>query len=230
MTGPGELVAAPPSGALASLDSGRATLSADETDLTVEVPGGSLTARAGGNGTSTGVRMASGNAAVAVRRGSTTLHGRADSYVLRDGENGTLRADGIIDVTGRAPARAHIAITAGAGGTIHDVVGSVAVQIRFAEACPGEGVVEVARGSSFRTPTARSFGTGAANVLLSPGSHRYRVRCSSEGSPAAAVAAQGTLSVRRDSGRQPLPRHPSRNYVDCDGRRYTILYQNILPI
>jgi hypothetical protein len=36
--------------------------------------------------------------------------------------------------------------------------------------------------------------------------------------------------VRRDSGRQALPRRPSRNFVDADGRRYTLLYQNILPI
>jgi hypothetical protein len=36
--------------------------------------------------------------------------------------------------------------------------------------------------------------------------------------------------VRRDSGRQRLPRRPSRNVVDTDGRRYTLLYQNILPI
>jgi hypothetical protein len=151
--------------------------------------------------------------------------------VLREGDEGTLRADGTLDVSGgRPPARAHVALAAGSSGTIHDVGGAVAVQIRFGEQCPGEGVVELARGRSFRTPAMRSFGTGHANILVPPGGHRYRVRCSSEGTPGSAVAAEGSLSVRRDSGRQPLPRRPSRNFIDTDGRRYTILYQNVLPI
>jgi hypothetical protein len=76
----------------------------------------------------------------------------------------------------------------------------------------------------------RSFGTGNANVGLSPGANRYRLRCASGGSETGGTVAQGTLIVRRDSGGQQLPRRPSRNVVDTDGRRYTLLYQNILPI
>jgi hypothetical protein len=76
----------------------------------------------------------------------------------------------------------------------------------------------------------RSFGSGAANIAVTPGSNRYRVRCSSGGTPEATTAASGTLSVRRDTGRQRLPRRPPRNVVDTDGRRYTLLYQNLLPI
>jgi hypothetical protein len=35
--------------------------------------------------------------------------------------------------------------------------------------------------------------------------------------------------VARDSGVQPLPRGAPRTTVDADGRRYTVLYQNLLP-
>jgi hypothetical protein len=229
-TGPGEVVVGPGSGALVSISAGRGSADASTVDVTVDVPGGSFVARGGGNGTQSTVAVTGGNATVNSRRGSVELRGRTDRYTLRDSDTGTIRADGALDVTGRAPARAHVAIPAGASATIHDPSGTVAVQITFEGACSGEGSVEVGRGGSFRRPSARSFGTGRANVLLSPGSHRYRVRCSSAGTSESGAAATGTISVRRDSGSQALPRRPSRNTVDADGRRYTILYQNILPI
>jgi len=232
MTGPGTVAVGLPSGAIAKVESGRASVDASGTDVTVEVPGGSFITNGEGTGAQSSVRVASnGSATVASRRGLVTLQGRSESYGVRDGDSGIIRGDGVLDITGRAPARAHMAVTAGASATIHFPSGTVAVQVRYGENCGGgEGVVEVARGGSYRRPQMRSFGSGKANIAVSPGANRYRLRCASGGSPTGGAVAQGTLIVRRDSGRQQLPRRPSRNVVDTDGRRYTLLYQNILPI
>jgi hypothetical protein len=241
LTGAGEATVGGAGGALAAVSGGRVTANASTADAIVQVPGGAIVARAGGGGgraeirlrggsaeaeVGAEIRLRGGSAEAEVGRGAAELRGTAESLVLRSGESGTLRGDGTIETENRSPARAHIAITAGSSIIVHDPDAPTSVRIRFASNCPGEGVVEVGRGAR----GARSFGTGQANILVSPGSHRYRVRCAVEGAPTGDAVAEGTINVRRDSGRAQLPRRASRNVVDADGRRYTILYQNLLPI
>ncbi len=232
VTGPGAVTVGPSAEVLMRVGDGRAAVSAGETDVKVEVPGGAFVTHGSDAGASSSAHVANnGNATVASRRGTVTLQGRSESYSIRDGDSGIIRGDGVLDITGRAPSSAHMAVSAGASATIHYPGGTVNVQVQFGEKCGGgEGVVEVARGGSYRRPQMRSFGNGKANISVSPGANRYRLRCASGGSPTGDAVAQGTLIVRRDSGRQQLPRRPSRNVVDTDGRRYTLLYQNILPI
>jgi hypothetical protein len=230
ITGPAELTIGGAAGMLASIESGRATASASAVDALLGVPGGVVSARGGAGGSQLEMRLVGGNAVVRVRRGQSDLRGTRESHALRTAETGTLTSDGTIDAESRPPPRAHIALPAGTSATLHDPQGSVAVRIEFGNACPAEGVVEVAQGRSFRRPVMRSFGTGAANILVQPGAGNYRLRCSTGGAPTGNAVAEGTLSVRRDSGRTQLPRRPSRNVVDTDGRRYTLLYQNLLPI
>ena len=222
VTGPGELTVGGPGDSVARLTRGRAQSAADEADLPVAVPGGFVIASAGGGRVDLGVR--GGDAEVKATRGRAALRGTADSYTLRTGQTAVLRENGTIDARGRAPARAHIALPAGTSATLHDPSGPVAVKIRFADQCPEEGMVELSRG------TMRSYGVGQANILVPVGRHAYQVRCSSNGNPSGGSVASGTLTVRRDSGRAPLPVRAQRNVVDADGRRYTVLYQNILPI
>lgn len=226
IVGSGEATIGGAGGALAAVSGGRVTANGSTSDAIIGVPGGAIVARAGGGGGRAEIRMRGGAATVEVGRGAAELRGSADSLVLRSGETGTLRADGTIETENRTPARAHIALSAGSSAVIHDPDAPTSVRIRFAGSCPAEGVVEIGRGAR----GARSFGAGQANILVPPGSHRYRVRCVTEGSPTGDAVAEGTISVRRDSGRSAPPRRPSRNVVDTDGRRYTLLYQNLLPI
>jgi len=228
--GEGEATVGAEGGALAQLGSGRASLSADDQDVVLAVPGGAVVGRGGAGASRVDVRLRGDAAVVSVQRGSAELRGTEDTHTLRTGQNGTLLANGTVDSASRPPARAHMAIQAGGSATIHDPQTPVAVRIQFGSVCPGEGLVELAGGSSFRRPAMRSSGAGAANIAVSPGSNRYRVRCSTGGTPGEAIAASGSLTVRRDTGRQQLPRRPPRNVVDTDGRRYTVLYQNLLPI
>src|SRR5690606_36032032 len=101
--------------------------------------------------------------------------------------------------------------------------------IRFADACAGEGIVEVSSRPRFTGEVVWSKGTGSASVLLAARTHHYRVRCVSEGEVEDTVRARGTIRVMRDDGTRPLPTRPPENVVDADGRRYTVLYQNRLP-
>jgi hypothetical protein len=214
---------------LVRMASGRATIESTERNVVLGVPGGLITGRASAGGGRSEVQLRRQNAHVNSRAGAVELRSPIDNYTARQGQSGILNADGSIEVEDRAPTRVHLAVAAGASAIIHDVNLPVAVRVRFDGVCSGEGVVEVARGASFTRPRARSFGNGGANVALPQGANRYRVRCSVGGTPKDEVAAEGLLTIRRDSGRAPLPPGATHNFVDTDGRPYTIYYQNHLP-
>lgn len=225
--GPAELELTGSEERFVTLSTGRAQANATAAPLGIGVPGGTVVGRPGGPGSASEIGLRRGSAEVQLNRGSAELRGSTgERYVLRSGQRATLTSAGKIDAENRAPARAHLALPAGASASIHDPSTPVAVQLRFPSACPGEGVIEVGRGLA----GLRSFGTGSANIALRPGRHRYTLKCSENGTPKGSAVASGTLTVLRDSGRSRLPIRPPRNVVDTDGRRYTLLYQNLLPV
>jgi hypothetical protein len=57
----------------------------------------------------------------------------------------------------------------------------------------------------------------------------YRVRCITNDQIEETPAAKGTIRVIPDRGMAPIPKRAPKNTVDADGRRYTVLYQNLLP-
>jgi hypothetical protein len=61
------------------------------------------------------------------------------------------------------------------------------------------------------------------HVRLPAGQFAYRLLC------AGAPSGHGSLTLRTDSAVAPLPRKPPHNRLDADGRRYTVLFQNLLP-
>jgi hypothetical protein len=67
---------------------------------------------------------------------------------------------------------------------------------------------------------------GSATVLvrLSAGSHAFRILCAKR------VVQQGTLRVQRDLATMELPNSAQRLDIEPDGRRYTVRYQNVLPV
>jgi hypothetical protein len=228
--GPGEFVAAPESGALMATDRGRVSFeaTADGTHVRIAVPGGVLVAKADQpKGSRGAARVSRGGSAVRTERGVVDVEGTRGTEPLTSGETATLRADGIVEFeAGRGPERADFFIPAGESAILRDPRPPTALGFRFGGKCTSEGVVELVRRGRVR---ASSKGKGAANLLLPRGGHRYRVRCMEGGSPGETVA-DGTLRVVRDSGRARVPRSPPPTLVDTDGRRYTVLYQNLLPV
>src|SRR5581483_1077060 len=72
-------------------------------------------------------------------------------------------------------------------------------------------------------------GPAAAVVALAAGTYAGRVRCvDAQGRPGDPKPT-GTLRVVRDSGAQTVPRTAPHDFVDADGRHYSVLYQNLLP-
>jgi hypothetical protein len=130
--------------------------------------------------------------------------------------------------TEEGPARAHLQVPAGESFTVRDARAPTHIGVRFGDRCPGGGVVELlSRGGAVRTAVR---GEAAANLRVPPGRHTYRLRCTApDGSGRTRVAAEGTVRVVRDPGLAPLPRTPPTTMMDMDGRRYTVLYQNLLP-
>jgi hypothetical protein len=88
--------------------------------------------------------------------------------------------------------------------------------------CDAEAVLEVR--------DQRVRGRSRVGVSLPAGRHDYSLRClHADGTLAEEPAATGRIRVLRDAGRTPLPLRPPTNVVEADGRRYTVMYQNLLP-
>jgi hypothetical protein len=61
-------------------------------------------------------------------------------------------------------------------------------------------------------------------LRLPAGRHRLRVLCGAD------VARESQIVVKRDAAKLELPKRAQSVRVEADGRRYTVLYQNLLPI
>ena len=85
--------------------------------------------------------------------------------------------------------------------------------------CAGATVLEV--GSKKR----ETIGQGSVSASVTAGAQRYRLRCDAETTP----FAEGTLTILADAGSRRLSSSAPVNRIDADGRRYTIMYQSLLP-
>jgi ferric-dicitrate binding protein FerR (iron transport regulator) len=209
--------------ALVSATSGGVSFESGGGEVHIAVPGGVIVARAGSS---------QGEAAVEARRGTEvralrgTLEVRSEdgtTQVIETGESARLQRGGEVERELVVPARPHFFVEAGASFTVRDPRPPSAIGLRFGGKCSGAGVVEI-RGIS-----GGANGTGSANVSLPAGRYAYALRCvAAEGTLGPSVA-DGTVRVMRDPGRTLLARVPPATVVDTDGRRYTILYQTLLP-
>jgi hypothetical protein len=109
---------------------------------------------------------------------------------------------------------------AGAGDSLilHDPHPPTAVGFNTSR-CAGTAVLEL--GVKLR----QTVGVGTVSAAFPAGAQRYRLRCDTEGQP----FAEGTISVLADAGSRRLSGAAPTNRIDADGRRYTILYQSLLP-
>ncbi len=219
-------------GALIDVQSGNVnSIVAEQEPTKVGVPGGQLTvvSRRGGSAARLSVARRSGQASIRVTRGFVDVGSGNQSERLAIGETAKLDKGGKLTIANRAPNASDIAIQAGETAVLHDRRGRTAVRIRFADSCPSEGRVEVSsRRNSFSQKRSVAEGVGSARVWADRGANYYRVLCLADGKPAG-KSMSGRLYVRRDAGMARLPKKPAHNRVDADGRRYNILYQNLLP-
>ncbi len=199
------------------LRQGTVRLDAADGVLRLATGGGQVLARPQAEAS---VRLKRGTATVRALRGRVVLEGR-QRVQLGPGEEARLLADGRVELPERAVDRFHLVVPPGERFTVRIARPPVAVGFRVGAKCDEVASVELLRG---RRVTARAHGRDVVGLLVPAGSYRYRVRCSD-----GRTVAEARLRVVRDAGRAPLPRTPPSTLVDADGRRYVVLYQNLLP-
>ena len=132
------------------------------------------------------------------------------------------RADGaappIADSRQSGPALADLVAAPGDSLIVHDPHPPTAVAF-VTSRCAGLAVLEL--GSKKR----ETVGSGKVSAAFPAGAQRYRLRCDADAKP----FAEGTISVIHDAGSRRLSLSAPVNRIDTDGRRYTILYQSLLP-
>ena len=230
-TGAAEFVVGAPGQPMINSVSGQMDIHATEEPVSIEVPGGVITAQQRrGDGSKARVDVKRGTAWVRAQRGLIDVAGKNGiEDTLQIGEALVLKRDGTTTVEGRAPATTDFALASAENATIHAPRLPVTVAIPFPEACSSEGVVETSPRANFRSRVTIAKGTGRANILIRNGALYYRVRCIHDGVLQKDASAHGRLRVIRDNATQPLPKQASSSPVDADGRRYRVLYQNRLP-
>jgi hypothetical protein len=206
----------------ATVRAGKAAAALSEAGQRLAVPGATI-GRSGASPAGANVDVTSKITTLTATRGAVDVIGAAGKMTLQRGESVTIGRDGTIDMLYDVPDYYDLQVDAGESFTVHDPKGTTAIRVAWGARCGGDGDVEIARGGDF-AGARRSGGATGANLMVPSGSWRYRVKCDD-----GQVAASGSISVRRDDGRRPLPAKPGTNPVDADGRDYRVVYQNLIP-
>ena len=198
---------------------GRVTVDRTVGETVINVPGGSIAVRADGSTAEVAVD-ANRASHLHVRQGTALVQSATGSDEINVSEVVRLDAQGRMQVDGRGPETADLSVTAGESFVVHDPTPPTALEVKFPTTC-GQGARLRIGASRFVVPRRTSEGTAIAN--FTPGTHRYAVLC------AGAAETVGSIQITRDPGTADLPRLAPATTVDVDGRKYTILYQNLLP-
>ena len=220
---PGRYVVGGEAGALVKASAGRVEVEATTEDVTVGVPGGVIIAKTGPEVRSrVDAVVAAKETKVTVRQGQAEVHGGGAPETLRAGESATVKPRGGAVVVGRGPERPDFTVRAGESLLVRDPRPPTAVGFDFSSVCPAAAVVSQSNGPAVR-------GEHKAALSFGPGRHDYAVHCIGPDGVEEKPAATGAVTVATDSARAAIPRLPPSTVVDADGRRYTVLYQNLLP-
>lgn len=218
LVGAGRFVVGEGEGALVTANAGKVELDATSDDVLVAVPGGIIVAKSGGSRVA--VDVGAGGTKATVLRGEAEVRGKTTES-LRAGEGAAVNTKGAVALSGRGPDRADFFATAGESLVIRDPRPPTALGFDFSSVCSGPALV--ARGD------VSARGDKRAALFFPPGVHNYTVRCIGPDGLEEKPAATGVVTVVADAARAELPRLPPSTVVDMDGRRYTVLYQNLLP-
>jgi len=119
----------------------------------------------------------------------------------------------------RGPERIDFAAAAGQSLVIHDPRPPTAIGFSTGK-CSGTALLQLGQGHKSDT-----IGEATVHASFPAGSNRYRLFCAGTDK----AVAEGTVTVLHDAGNRRLPSSPPATRIDTDGRRYTVLYQNLLP-
>jgi len=209
---------------------GRVMLASPTPGSRIDVPGGSIVLMAAGaGGVQAQVTVDRRTARVVSNQSQLELRGRAGTAVVGAGETGTLDVTGAAATESSSPSVADLTVPAGESSVVHSLRGKAAVRIRLDGVCGGDAVVEWISGAANRTTFVHGQNGPAAILPLGSGPHKYAVRCVDPSGLRGPSQTSGTISVARDGGEAPLPRTAPMDSIDADGRRYSVLYQTLLP-
>jgi hypothetical protein len=123
--------------------------------------------------------------------------------------------------TSAGPGDVSLGLTASA--TIFDPRPPTAVGVDVGATCPNGGELSL-RG---RKPIAIEQ---QQTLSLGPGAYDYKLACLDGQGRSAGAPLRGTLHVVRNPGTAQLLRSAPKNSIEADGRTYTIMFQNLLPV
>ncbi|MFT3923472.1 MAG: FecR domain-containing protein [Myxococcales bacterium] len=212
--------------ALVEARTGDLTLVADQQDLQVLVPGGSIVVRGGKGGSEAVVSIGEDDANIALKKGAASVDILGMQRELEAGEQHKWEnpnAEGAEKPIVAEATYFNLGTRAGESFVLHAPEVPAAVHFDFGGRCPGEGVIELTG------PRTRTRGKGAANVVIPAIATPYTLRCFDESGGLGKVVARGTVQVLNDAGTRRLPAKAPTSFVEADGRTYTIYYQNQLP-
>jgi len=226
LQGAGEFVVGG-SKSLVEARSGQVVVERSTRDVVIQVPGGSITIRSDGDSQGAGSLSVGKNGVsdLSVRAGVADVTSDDGSERIRAGEQLVLASDGTIEIHGRGPGIADLSINPGESIVVHDPSPPTAVEIQVEKVCPNGGRIELGQ----HRISAASGNAERAIAVLQRGRHGYDIRCKKDDGFDRRAAASGVIQILRDEGIATLPRSAPTNFVDTDGRKYTIMYQNLLP-
>lgn len=127
---------------------------------------------------------------------------------------------------GRGPARVDLLVGIGESLVIHDPRPPTAIGVPTSGRCPGGALLTIDGG---RAHSQETTGEAQVSAALGPGSHRYVVRCLDAKGERGNKLGEGSIAVLADGGSRQLAKTAPATDVETDGRRYTVLYQSLLP-
>jgi hypothetical protein len=116
-----------------------------------------------------------------------------------------------------------LVIALGASATIYDPKPPTAIAIDARASCPNGALL------SMQGRPATPIETDQV-MLLAPGAHDYKLICLDAQGRSTGQSTRGTLHVLHNPGTAQLPSSAPKNSIETDGRTYTIMFQNLLPV
>jgi hypothetical protein len=216
----GQYVIAPRAGVLVEATEG-SLAAGSEVVVRIAVPGGEIVVAPSGL---VNVSLGKGGTLLDVKDKEASIESGGEPQQIRAGQRATLTSSGELSIQGRGLEHADVEIDAGESLTIHDPAPPTAVRFRFGGVCPELGVLQLTRSGG---AGQYAVGEGAVALSLGRGTQHYELRCGTEGRK---VVKQGKLSVLSDDGSRRVAARAPATTLAADGHRYTVLYQNRLPV
>ncbi len=178
-----------------------------------------------------------GKVTVEQQDGSTIALGQGQELALTDPEKAAepqkappaaataSQEEGSAEEGAATVTRADFGLSGPESATIHTATLPVDVRIGLT-ACPDGSLpaLDVA-GPQGRNQLTAARGVEHVVVRMGAGAYRLKMRCGKK-----RLGNEATLRVQRDPATMELPKTAPHVEVEADGRKYTVRYQNVLPV